>query len=387
MKPLFLLLTLLLIAPALTTAQNDTGWPVIERCVGEPTAPPDDWTFDGTILLRGYAGIHGVNAAWETPRVVAFLRNKDWQGNDMDLPGGALSPNGRWYASPFGSREVTDTWNTITQVNQIRIYDLLEGKVTIRDWPGSTYYGGSNGQIHWLDDQTLIQDTFTQGTLILNPFSGEVKSWTLLDDLFDVYVGRGAFFSPDAAQVVYRATEFDSGWYLVNIPQKSIVQANLPISLDNTAIVWASDSKRLFAEISSEISHTIAQFDSNGLLIGNIFNLSNDNRVSSTSLHLSYTSDYLAFVEATVDLSVFNMVGGLYIASLRTQEILDPCIETSGSLMWSPKANQIALQGSNFSHEIIELMIFDLDNWQVYKVANQINPDNFPDEIIGWRAD
>lgn len=46
-------------------------FPIEQRCIDAPTQPPDDWTYPGMILMSGYAGIHAMQADWETPRVVA----------------------------------------------------------------------------------------------------------------------------------------------------------------------------------------------------------------------------------------------------------------------------------------------------------------------------
>lgn len=54
------------------TEEPESGWEIVERCVGEPITSSDDWTFEGTILASGWAGIHGINASWDTPRVLHF---------------------------------------------------------------------------------------------------------------------------------------------------------------------------------------------------------------------------------------------------------------------------------------------------------------------------
>lgn len=78
MRRFFLILPCLLILIIMIHAQEpDSGWEIIERCVGEPTIPPDDWTFEGTILATGWAGIHGINADWDTP-VVQVFREQRW---------------------------------------------------------------------------------------------------------------------------------------------------------------------------------------------------------------------------------------------------------------------------------------------------------------------
>jgi hypothetical protein len=115
-----LLLLFFALSPAAAQESPDAGWPIEERCIGAPTAPPDDWTYSGTILMTGNSGIHGVNAAWETPHVLTFL-------NDTDLWGGALSPDGNWYASPRGNFTITETYNGITEIDELRI-SSIEGQ-------------------------------------------------------------------------------------------------------------------------------------------------------------------------------------------------------------------------------------------------------------------
>src|SRR5690606_35951618 len=87
MRYLLTFLMLLLIS-AIAAAQEATpeGWEVVQRCVGEPTTPPEGWNYEGTILLWGNYGIHAIQVDWDVPRVVAFIR-------DQTIFGGAgLSP-------------------------------------------------------------------------------------------------------------------------------------------------------------------------------------------------------------------------------------------------------------------------------------------------------
>lgn len=102
-----LVLAALMTLPIPSIAQDDDSletWPVQQRCAESPALPPDDWSYPGTILMSGYAGIHGMRADWETPHIVAFFR-KDSRGG-RQLMGGQLSPDGRWYAVPTGETYV-----------------------------------------------------------------------------------------------------------------------------------------------------------------------------------------------------------------------------------------------------------------------------------------
>lgn len=96
--PLIAIMFLLcIVAPlAAQDATPDTGWPIEQRCVGDPTPPPADWSYDGTILYQGKYGIHGLRSDWPTSRVLAFTNITD---SDQFLYGGALSPDFYWYAA------------------------------------------------------------------------------------------------------------------------------------------------------------------------------------------------------------------------------------------------------------------------------------------------
>ena len=70
------------------SAQQD--WTVVKQCI-QPTRASENWSFEGTILLRGYGGVHGVNALWDTPHIVAQIP-------PVRPYGVALSPDEFWYA-------------------------------------------------------------------------------------------------------------------------------------------------------------------------------------------------------------------------------------------------------------------------------------------------
>ena len=79
---LFLLVFICFVSVTIYAQDDDSpvGWEIEERCIEEPTYPPDDWTNNGTLLISGYAGIHAMQADWETPRIEAFFSNEDsWE--------------------------------------------------------------------------------------------------------------------------------------------------------------------------------------------------------------------------------------------------------------------------------------------------------------------
>ena len=60
-KRLFLVLTLLWVSITIVLANDGIidSWQIVERCLPAPIQPDDNWQFEGEILMRGWAGIHG----------------------------------------------------------------------------------------------------------------------------------------------------------------------------------------------------------------------------------------------------------------------------------------------------------------------------------------
>ena len=85
-----------------------------KRCV--PRAPIGSWSYDGTILATGYSGLHGINANWETPRVVARTsRYSD----------GRLSPNQQWYSAFQKYVVYAESYNHLHVIEAIKIFSTL----------------------------------------------------------------------------------------------------------------------------------------------------------------------------------------------------------------------------------------------------------------------
>src|SRR4051794_21916875 len=75
MRRLCLLLLLTLMISAGVSAQaEDNAWPIVQRCFGDATPPPQGWAFDGTLLMTGHYGLHGFHQGWDTPQVLVFSR-------------------------------------------------------------------------------------------------------------------------------------------------------------------------------------------------------------------------------------------------------------------------------------------------------------------------
>jgi hypothetical protein len=136
--------------------QPDSSWPVVEKCLPSPSMPDDNWTFDGEILMRGWGGIHGVNASLETPYVVYW-------GGGYEV----ISPNGQWVldqnlhiyneqltgGGPLGRHHF--------YYGNIIVENLTTGQKITFDWESyisitsRPYLAGPAGPF-WLDDQHFV---------------------------------------------------------------------------------------------------------------------------------------------------------------------------------------------------------------------------------------
>ena len=175
---LVLILVLMLIATSSVNADDDpeTPWIIEERCVPAPTQPSADWTYSGTLLMSGYAGIHAMHADWETPRITAFF-----SAGELGEPheGGQLSPDGRWYAAPVGETWVEPSLNQYWETNGLRIYSTVDDQEfnfdlseydDLLDYSRIGFYGTAwtYQAVRWIGNDALII-----GSFLFQPFSNE----------------------------------------------------------------------------------------------------------------------------------------------------------------------------------------------------------------------
>ena len=69
-------------------------WRIVERCLLEPIEPDEDWSFEGEILMGGWAGIHAVSTEFDTPYVLHWGYSR------------AISPDGQWILN-----QEVDSWH------------------------------------------------------------------------------------------------------------------------------------------------------------------------------------------------------------------------------------------------------------------------------------
>ncbi len=202
MKLALIWITLLFFVPFLNVNATDddplTPWAIEERCVSDPTLPPADWSYDGRLLMMGYAGIHAMQADWETPRVEAFF-SPDSFGEP--LPGGQISPDGQWYALPVGEEFIEVSYNYYFFNRALRLSSMTDSQqftIDLRGYNGILEFARSYGAwtyevARWMDNETLIN-----GPFLIQPFDETVEAseiWAIKSSIYDLEV------SPDWSRI------------------------------------------------------------------------------------------------------------------------------------------------------------------------------------------
>lgn len=348
-----------------TTEEAPQGWPIVERCIGEPTNPPADWSFEGTILATGWAGIHGINAEWDTPHILIF--QDDWY-----LWGAGLSPDREWYA--------------------VIQYDLIDGfpRDYVRTYGIKVYSTGDrelsyfypieaseDGYVFWLDNEHLIYRVYDNAYRI-NAFTGDTID-------YEGMVNERMLISDDAQFAVFSSYNTIE-WYFVDLSNNEIV-----------FVEWNGYPTRILPDSEFIIVHRRQEIEGDSYSeTGSVVLLNQDGKLVNTiyvgdtpaiglyasllylTHGLSNDGRYYAFVPIE---ETGARTGILHLADLQEQIVIRTCLLTTNvGLAWSPTENKLIVGSSEYGQQAFQIL--DLDLWQAYYT------DQYHDgSIIGWRAD
>lgn len=356
-KSLYLLPALIFSIFSLSpTNAQDTGWPIEERCLGKPVQPAPDWTYDGTILMTGNSGIHGVNAAWETPHVLTFL-------DDSDLWGGALSPDGMLYASPRGDFTITESNNGITEIDELRLYSV-DGQRNYTSLPVDrnlyVFFQYTHAQAYWRDNESFIY-AYTQ----FNTVTGEIVDWPTPEFTMDGYPSKRFHFSPDWTRWIFPGYDAPYDWKVADLTENQVI-----ITLNiTTPIAWKPDSTGFVATITDDAdipAFSFVLFDRDGNKIETIFNAPDGQEFGLSTLGWSEDSRYFAF--SAFDHGVNqNRYNTLYIADSQNKVIYNTCTAIGDGLAWSPITNEIAFIAPGEGLKAVSIL--DMSNYSLQRVA------------------
>jgi hypothetical protein len=388
-KFLRLLPALIFLIAAPPTLAEDSGWRVEERCVGKPIQPAPDWTFDGTILLTGNSGIHGVNAAWETPHVLTFL-------DYYDLWGGALSPDGTLYASPRGDFTITETYNGITEIDELRIYSV-DGQRKYVSLPvdRNQYFFSqyTHAQVYWRDNENFVYDHRQ-----FNVLTGEGEEWPTPDYAYDGYPERRFRIAPDWIRWIFWGmnSQRDWVWSLADLTRSQFFLETPYIgptahagekSIDNriigelnitTPIAWTHDSTVFVATITDNAdipTYSLVLYDREGNRIEPIFHVPDEQQLGWLTVGWSQDSRYFAFVAFDMYISdgkaypgiYHNPHNTLYIADTQDKVIYNTCMAIGDGVAWSSTTDELALIAPGEGLKAV--YILDMNDYGLHRVA------------------
>jgi hypothetical protein len=381
---------MLLYAAFLVQAQEDT-WTIEERCLPEVTTPPENWSYDGTILVRSPIGIHGINQDWETRRILAY------SPNDTRL--GYVSPDGKYWITfqgdsiCWGSCSTTNlimSWMTIHNLTSItpesqQIQWIFRSEYDYREPEG----GWGLPSLRWLSPnrfvhiKVLSDNTYdTEETpVIYDLTSGEIEVYETPS-----YPENWHNISPDGTLVidtVHNTTDFGSHTYLSN-PENLNPIVEIPAEFDAfnyyTLSVWSPDSEFFLASRlegqEADGSYTVSLWlmNRNAEMLYSI--------VDSLTLALRLYLDILWSPDGRYLLILGNQNQISWLIDLENRHSYNLCFDKAMSAAWSPDSQQLALQAFDWDTEsFTSLTIFEPASWQLYEIVD--NPDASP---IGWQA-
>ena len=375
------ILLFLLLAAFISQAQDEDttqGWEIIERCVGEATAPPADWTYDGTILATGWAGIHGINTNWETPFVLHFETTPT--RGDYYRVSSSIAPNGLWHAELY-VRVLTPGYMgrpnhraeeiiVSSLVNPYQSHRIKLPWIPSYDW---ATYRTLPPFLYWWDDNHLL----FQRTLI-NPFTSEI---TEMETLW--YLWRDEL-SPDRTRMVHiQALDelmSESNSYLWIFDEGSI---DFDFTFGFSEADWANNSRFFVAvarperERLDEENRYIVLVDADGNLKEDyVFEVAG---YAGIEVFPAPIVDGISSSNRYFSIHAPESEGRiLYIADTHMAIIYRTCVGYQNAV-WSPTTSQIAFMPSGEGQRPVQ--IFDLEEWHVYTVAYHDG------RIIGWREE
>jgi len=425
----FMLLTLLLIPARAQTGIEDVqtapyiladGWTAEEVCIPlEASPPPEDWTFDGTILYWGDHGIHGYNADWETTRVLNFL---DPVPGATSPAGGSYSPDMMWYALPQGDAYCSVTCTNYTGiVDYISVYDISGNNPRDRitfEWQNAYYAtagaGGSPPAPRpiWIDNSTFLY-MYGDGTVdetetrIVEPFGEEIFIQAFEREVNLQTTSFNLHTSPDITRNITFQREDDNSWTfaLIDLVNDEVIHSDEDSDLSlidddpmTTNTSWSSDSQWFLMRRSDDQIRRLILFDRDGHEEIVLITLPNPERDPHfyyfETFHVEWSQDsryvYIAWNESQKDVgSVRATIERHGVFDLEERRFTDFCtLDTSAGMhwagvFWSPDNQYLGVEMWDWVNNSGWLNILDWQTGTSYEVLS------FERSLraIGWREE
>lgn len=372
-KFLTVLLLIFLLVSEVSQAQEatdtpDVGWPVEERCVGESTKLPEGWKYEGTLFTADNGmysedggGLHAIRQQVATPYFVAV------NGKDI-VYAGALSPDGKWFAVPYGDSEdqhidgFGNHAGSEYRVDAIRIYRTDYTHLSYQiDWQLSDQNMVIN-KIMWIDNNRLIyslnEDSSNKKTHVVNPFTDERIGWKEVREKLTLSQWK-TFFEYSNPR--------EDGWLVEPEVSERTQELVDQYGLEKSAIRWLPDLSRFVAARPSYSGGRLFVFNEQDGLEWVITNK------TVSQVKISADGRYVAFQTGGIEIQS-QEAPEINIADLETQTISQLCYHADYPMFeWSPFSDQLAMRKDGV------VSILDLDSWNSYVIATQQG------SLVGWR--
>lgn len=349
MRRLIFTLTAILCIGVHSFAQG-SGWPLTQDCA----AAADPLPFDGVIVTANPdEGVRALRSSIGATYFVAFAGSNFTQA-------GALSPDGRYFAVPYGTIQVAGSFDNRARITELRLHTTDPVPQIVRRIPwDATFQDYEIPAVRWLDSETIL---FAGGKFAepkvyytVNVFADEITPQP-------TPLGQYETIAPDQQQGIgryqdsYALYELSSGWVIRRLVDMRGFVWN-PVASVFAALVQDGATRLLALLTPDAAQQTI---------------LTLDERYVVRNFTWSPDGERFAF-------SLFDPQedeNRLVIGDTRTETLMDTCILLHNAVrgaVWSPAGDRLAVVTS-------QLEIFDL-------AANTRHPAApFSGGLIGWGA-
>jgi len=382
--------TMLLIGIHFVYAQEapafaDPDWQVIEQCVEEPTDPPIDWHYGGTILFNGRYGIHGMRSEWDTPHVLAFTHITN-DGKYVDIITGRFSPDKTLFVAAFGDEDCgsANCTGSINHVYSLRLFDVRGNNPRqYKTYPLRTFNGQAqrynNFYVIWLNDHEILYPvsapTVSGFIILLDINTGEQ---TVLEPNFYLFCPG---CSPDRTRRL-DTDEVKRRSQLIDLSEHQII-TSLDLEFARQAQSWSSDSKSFIAaqRLTYETA-VISKYDRDGNLLEQITPSFGINQLLIYRRFAAWSPNtdflYLKLRNKNAKSMPIELQDSNYLFNPRKHEVYHLC-DAGEHFQWSPDSRYLAFTLRE------GLMVYDVERLTTYRVFDY--PEHESLSILDWRAD
>ncbi len=347
----YILMLILLVCVPLTEAQDEArgnGWEIIERCISEPLAPPDDWSFDGYIAFYNEDGIHAIRSDLETPYYLAFTN----PGQFTNIA--SFSPDGKWLLVPSGFSGA-DGWNRRVSISELRIFSTGLDRQLVYRIPWQYSFPLSSHMVSINEWETTDYFEFQQG----NYFASDL--W------HGITIAEDRQYQVVKIEKTFEMTTFDNQLVIMGESETGESGISYTYEINNGHILpdryWYLNEFYYRQYIAIQQNGDSAEQVTSPDIFENIHNFA-----------ISPDGKFLAF-RAAKYISDESEQPGLFIIDIESKQIINICLD-SFNIFWSPDGTHFVLADSEGNDALSVVHFGSMDN---YRLAYQFSGD-----IVGW---